>query len=269
MWDQARGYDLEWWSRLPKNLRVVSFSNEISQRSRAVGLNTLDVRYSMFPVDGEQADWGKPRTLFYWNRTGMVGEAFLRELCETINVEVLLFRHRIDPRVPSWCDYELPKKLGKAVVKELAFAPGGANAHREYLKYLNQANIFIAPRLSEGVGLSFIEALARGCAVFAYDAPNMNEYITHKTNGYLLQQRNKSAFNTIQEQMTKQLRRVASRFGYESPSFEYPVTERQNWAEIKKLDLQALGNKARQGQLEGYAAWKNILPQYASFILDW
>ena len=266
MWDQAREYDLEWWRRLPKSMRVVSFSKEISHRARSVGLDTLDLRYSIYPVDSEQTDWGKPRTLFYWNRTGMVGEDFLYNICETLDVEILLFRHRIDPRIPSRCDYGLPKKLGKTVVKELTFAPYGADAHREYLKYLNQANIFIAPRLSEGVGLSFIEALARGCAVFAYDAPTMNEYITHKSNGYLLQKRYIFGFNTGQKKIIKWLRRLGKFFFNNNP---YPVTEWQNWAEIKKLELTALGNKARQEQLEGYAAWKDVLPNYARFILDW
>ena len=269
MWDQARGYDREWWSRLPKSLRVVSFSKEVSQRARAVGLNTFDVRYFMPPSDYGQADWNKPRTLFYWNRTGMVGEVFLRKLCDAIDVEILLFRQRIDPRVASWCDYELPEKIGRTVVKKLTFASDGADAHYEYLKYLSQANIFIAPRLFEGVGLSFIEALASGCAVFAYDAPTMNEYIIHKTNGYLLQQSHKTIFNMIYGQMTKKMQRVANHFGYAPPSLYYPVTERQNWAEIKKLDVQSLGNQARQGQLEGYEVWKSCLPDYASFILDW
>jgi len=29
MWDQAYGYDLGWWQKLPKNLRIVAFSDQI------------------------------------------------------------------------------------------------------------------------------------------------------------------------------------------------------------------------------------------------
>ena len=269
MWDQARGYNLEWWGRLPKKMRVVSFSNEISLRARAVGLKTLDVRYFISPAECGLADWDKPRTLLYWNRTGMVGQAFLHKLCNALDVEVLLFRQRIDPRVLSWCSYVLPEKLGNTVVKELRLAPEGVDAHRHYLQHLDQANIFVAPRLSEGVGLSFVEALARGCAVFAHDAPTMNEYITHKKNGFLLHHHHRSVFNSMRNQITKKAHRIARYLGYESLFFDYPVTARQNWSEIKKLDLQALGIQARQEQHEGYSLWKNILQQYASFILDW
>jgi hypothetical protein len=265
MWDEARGYDQKWWDHLPKAWRVVSFSNEISQRSRAVGLKTFDVRYFMSPGECGQADWSKSRTLFYWNRTGIIGESFLRKLCKALDVELLLFRRRIDPGQPSRCDYELPQRLGKTFVKELTF--DGIDAHRQYLEQLNHANIFIAPRLFEGVGLSFIEAAARGCAIFAYDAPTMNEYISHKTNGYLLQQHSRSVFNMVQWQMSKQLRRIEKQFGYKRPS--YPITNLQNWSEIHELDLQTLGNNAKQVQFSGFKAWENIIPQYASFILDW
>lgn len=266
MWDQARGYDIEWWQRLPKNLRVLSFSNEISRRSRSVGLNTLDVRYFMSPDKSEPSDWGKARSLFYWNRTGMVGEVFLRKFCKALDVEVLFFRRRIDPMYSSR-DYALPRKIGKTIIVELKF--DGANAHREYLKYLSMSNIFIAPRVSEGVGLSFIEALAKGGAVFAYDAPTMNEYITHKTSGYLLRERYKSVWNVRQENLARKAQSFFTKIGYKNALDHYPVTEWQNWAEIKRLDLHALGAKALQKQVEGYAVWQSLLPQYASFISDW
>ena len=71
MWDQARAFDLTWWKQLPKNIRIVSFSNEISLRSRAAGLDTLDVRFFMDPDNFVQADFNKPRTLLYWNRAGL------------------------------------------------------------------------------------------------------------------------------------------------------------------------------------------------------
>ena len=50
---------------------------------------------------------------------------------------------------------------------------------------MEQCNIFIAPRKFEGVGVSFLEAMARGIVVIAPDNPTMNEYIEHNKNGYL------------------------------------------------------------------------------------
>jgi glycosyltransferase involved in cell wall biosynthesis len=50
---------------------------------------------------------------------------------------------------------------------------------------LKKSNIYLAPRKIEGIGLSFLEAMAIGMVVVAYDNGTMNEYIKHDYNGYL------------------------------------------------------------------------------------
>lgn len=52
-------------------------------------------------------------------------------------------------------------------------------------KILDNTGIYISPRVEEGIGLSFIEALSRGNLVAAFDAPTMNEYITDGVDGIL------------------------------------------------------------------------------------
>lgn len=42
---------------------------------------------------------------------------------------------------------------------------------------INEKAIFIAPRDYEGIGLSFLEAMAMGKAVVGVNNPTMNEYI--------------------------------------------------------------------------------------------
>lgn len=55
---------------------------------------------------------------------------------------------------------------------------------------LDSTGLYIAPRLSEGIGLSFIEAIARGNFLCAFDAPTMNEYITDGKDGILFTHEN-------------------------------------------------------------------------------
>ncbi len=50
---------------------------------------------------------------------------------------------------------------------------------------VSACNVYIAPRLFEGIGFSFLEAMSMGKAVIAADHPTMNEYIIHGVNGYL------------------------------------------------------------------------------------
>lgn len=51
---------------------------------------------------------------------------------------------------------------------------------------LLKSNIYFAPRLVEGIGMSFLDAMAVGMPVIAMDSPTHNEYITHGWNGLLL-----------------------------------------------------------------------------------
>jgi glycosyltransferase involved in cell wall biosynthesis len=56
---------------------------------------------------------------------------------------------------------------------------------KEYLDALQTANVYFAPRLYEGIGMSFIEAMTMGKCVVAVDHPTMNEYVDNGVNGYL------------------------------------------------------------------------------------
>lgn len=49
----------------------------------------------------------------------------------------------------------------------------------------SRANVYFAPRLEEGIGQTFLEAMGRGQCVVAADGPTMNEYIVHGVNGLL------------------------------------------------------------------------------------
>jgi hypothetical protein len=267
MWDETKRRNEQWWQKLPKNLRVVAFSKEISVRSRAAGLETLDLKLYISPADLPPAAWGNERILYYWNRTGMVGREFLSKFCRSLDVKLLIYFHRLDPRISPENDYVLPERLGKTRV--MAIESINLLPKQKYIDSMGKANLFIAPRVAEGVGLSFIEALARGCAVFGYDAPTMNEYITHKINGYLFQEYVDTGWNRLRLRARNQLDSYRKRDGKLQPRHERPITDWQDWGEIKKLDLQAMGGKARQDQALGYSEWIKTIPDYASFILDW
>ena len=59
-------------------------------------------------------------------------------------------------------------------------------ANREdYLRAVREADVFFAPRVSEGIGMSFLEAMVGGKCVAAPDNPTMTEYIDHGRTGLL------------------------------------------------------------------------------------
>jgi hypothetical protein len=55
----------------------------------------------------------------------------------------------------------------------------------DYIEELRNCNIFLAPRYSEGIGQGFLDAMANGLAVVAYDLPTHSEYIVNWVNGIL------------------------------------------------------------------------------------
>ena len=63
----------------------------------------------------------------------------------------------------------------------------------EMLEYMQQSAIYYAPRSYEGIGMSFLDAMALGRCVIAPDHPTMNEYIENGVNGYLYSLRYPSA----------------------------------------------------------------------------
>jgi glycosyltransferase involved in cell wall biosynthesis len=269
MWDDVRRRSQGWWQKLPKNLRIVAFSGEVRKRAESAGLQTLSIKYFKDPAKFEPAHYDGKRILFYWNRTGLVEPGFVQDFCDALDINILLFRRNIDPRIPVHLEYSLPKKLGNTIVQEV---PGiEALTRDEYLDIFNQVNIMIAPRSSEGVGITYIEALARGCAVFAFNGPTMNEYIYHKRNGYLFNSHSYTPGNLIRYHHSSLNRWIAEKKSTvtEADYPRYPITRYQNWKEITGLNLEILGSTARQEQGKGYQFWKNIIPRYAEFILNW
>lgn len=257
MWDQARGYDQSWWNALSTSLRVVSFSTQIQLRTDAAGLTSLPLRFFKDPGSLSPVSWSEGCTLFYWNRTGLIGPTFLRKLCKALHARELFFLSRIDPRVDARAHFSLPSHLEKTVVTPLSILP-----QHDYLGATRSANVFIAPRATEGVGLSFLEAMARGSAVLAYNAPTMNEYIEDGINGLLFSREPVAEPSRV----INKLARMPSRNRH---TFNYFLTDRQDWPRIKEFDLQALGLRAKLDHEAGYARWQKSIPDYFDFISDW
>jgi hypothetical protein len=237
MWDQARGYGQDWWDAIPKSVRIVSFSEQIRVRAETAGLTVLNLRYFSDPSALASVTWDQGPVVFYWNRTGIARPSFLRKLCKAIRAKELIFRPDLDPRVDPGAHYELPKRLGRTKVTTVS-----ASSQDEYLSATRSANVFLAPRVAEGVGLTFLEAMARGCAVIAYDAPTMNEYIRHDQNGILLDTEH---------------------------AITHALSDRQDWKRIGSADLEALGTQAKADHEQGHVQWQKSVAAYASFVIDW
>lgn len=259
MWDAVRHQSQAWWNKLPKSLHIIAFSKAVAERARRAELPLLELQYFKNPAAFPAASWGGECVLYYWNRRGLISPVFLERFCATLKIDRMLFRPDIDPLVDQRAAYALPTRLGGAVVEPIATTA----SREEYWKRIAPANIVIAPRLHEGAGMVFLEALARGCAVFANNAPTMNEYIQHQQNGCLFQR----GWSYQRLRAALQARLISRGIGRSTP-FVHGLPERQNWEEIAALDLAKLGEQARETHLAGYARWLNSIPDFARFVLE-
>jgi hypothetical protein len=257
MWDTARTFPKSFWARLPRNIRILSFSDALSQRTRAAGLITLDVRYYANPDAQPRAPWNGERTAFYWNRTGLVSPHFLTQWCKALKIDRLLFKPQLDPNLPQRLSFTLPGQLGQTRVETVPHVQN----RDDYFHLIQSANIFLAPRPSEGIGMTFIEALARGCAVFAYDSPTMNEYIRSGETGVLLRSRTPKSLRAL-----ALARRKLAGFGFQQPKPIFYLQDNHSWKEMAALDLPAIGLAAYEAHQQGYARWLTSIPKMAEYI---
>jgi glycosyltransferase involved in cell wall biosynthesis len=262
MWDEARTYDEAVWAAVPRAVRIVAYSRAVANLTTAMGFPTLTLQYFLDPGLVQPASWSDGPVLYYWNRTGLFDPGFLAKLCRSLGATRLLFRGQLDPRISSNASYQLPSRLGSAAVTEVAATLG----RDEYLRVISSANVFLAPRASEGVGLMLVEALARGQAAFACDAPAMNEYIAHGEDGVLLRLAPPS---NVAGRSPKRVRWFGARKPVERPNADLAPAADQEWFAISALDLPAMGRKARERHRTGFQAWKARISELARFVLEW
>lgn len=260
---------LDYGKRYPPNMvnhprvRVVAFSDEVASWAIDLGLPHLRLHYFLNPALFPQASFDGERVLLYWNRTGLFRADFLKRLCQTLSVDKLIFRSKIDPPIPKEAYYDLPDQFGKTKVVQ----HHELTSPEAYFDLLRQANIFIAPRQLEGLGFTVLEAMASGCAVFGFNAQTMNTYIQHGVNGYLINPVAPNKWIKLAHRAYRGIhRRWYVRRHHTLPNYPF-ITQFQNWQEIRRLNLAQLGMNARASQANGYEQWQASIPTYAKFIL--
>jgi FkbM family methyltransferase len=245
MWNNVQMMTASNWASIPKSIRILAYSPLISERSMAAGLETLLVRYAPDPDRFAATSWSQGNVLYYWNRVGMVSRQALIRLCAELNIRKVLFRPTLDPGIPQDRAYSLSTELEGIEVEKVPFFDTSADAGA----FVSQANVVIAPRPSEGVGLAFLEAMAAGKAVLAVDRPTMSEYIEHGRTGILLKART-AWFN-------------------KRPMLSIAVSGRQNWQALRSMDLEAIGSNARTEIRALHQVWESDVAAIREFIFDW
>lgn len=156
MYDGETFNTVKWLRTRLQGGRAISFSRHEGSYLKRAGLKTLDVKW--FPVECDFGP-GDNRKAFLWERGGITED----------DVRLIFFEGVVD----------------EVVVRRGAPEPGDGS-RQDYLDRMSRCGIFVAPRFREGIGLSFLEAMAMGKCVIANKDGTMDEYIEDYKNGVLV-----------------------------------------------------------------------------------
>ena len=173
--------DLHWLCSLGG--RFINFSRTLHETIRMLGGESLLLKYFLTPgSQAEMASFEKLR-VFLWLRRPEEGIDYelARKLLRRDIVGIHVHNHPDQPgrtRLPL----EFEESDGINITTSNWF-----RYKVDYLSALKQCNIFMCSRLSEGIGISMLEAMSYGMLVVANNLPTHNEYISDGINGLLFE----------------------------------------------------------------------------------
>jgi FkbM family methyltransferase len=181
MFDGAEHLTDAYWSSI-KNVRILCFSSTLYNRVQKCGIsNSAYFQYFPNPRDHQCVDHSSELRVYLWQRREQPSWETVKAViggqpCESVTLKAV---HdpiaNMNIQDPSLAD------VRRFNIRRV----GWTEAREDVAKELRKSNVFFAPRLAEGIGMSFLEAMAAGMCVCANDYPTMNEYIVNGCNGYL------------------------------------------------------------------------------------
>lgn len=224
-------HPLHWMSM--KGSLFLNFSKHLHNVHTGLGLNSLYARYYPDPSNYPKFDpkTNDPSSVFFWERHPQLGLS-IDWLAYQLNRQNFGLKKIHIHQAPDPGQYTKRNALtlrdifpGKYVTNSTWY-----KSKEKFLEEMSCFGIYIAPRKAEGIGFSFIDAMACGMVVLAYDKATMNEYITHGVNGIL--------FN-------------------------------DNLPNIRTIDLDKIRKKSIADFSEGRQNWLNFLPKIHLAIDDY
>lgn len=211
MYDGALPRDNPFWYQY-RDVNIINFSRTLHNELKALGFSSY--YFQFFPRPINITNIGDEKSVFFWQRINQININTVGKLIDLKYLNHIHMHHAIDP---GHNFVEPPTYIADKTTHSTWF-----DTREDMQKQMQKSAIYIAPRYLEGIGMSFLEAMAMGRCVIAPNYPTMNEYITNGVNGILYDLNNPlpidlSAVRDIQERTKKYIET-----GYEN-------WEKQKW----------------------------------------
>lgn len=168
--------------------KVLSFSAAVHAIATSNGIASMHCQY-MPPKAGRRSDdhphryTDNLRTFFWARRPSEISIEMVGQLLGDYQAELTLHVHMsADPGEVETSEqdvrYAFPDCQSLTISHWL-------ESKEEIMQIIRDCDVYIAPRLEEGIGQSFLEALSAGLCVVAPNNGTMNEYLVDGVNGIL------------------------------------------------------------------------------------
>lgn len=173
MYDACCTMTYRWWSRY-RGYRFLSFSRRIHKLLLDLKIESHYVQYvPELPKLPCSVTPEPVPTIFVWKRT------------PHLHLDRLFAGLRAAGIQKAVCHEFSAADQMRDFPIAVEFTQGWFPTHTDYLKTIARCGYYLAPRSTEGIGMSFLEAMGLGLCVLSPDRPTMNEYIISGHNGIL------------------------------------------------------------------------------------
>lgn len=167
--------DIKWFSY--RDFNIINFSKTLHEKLLSFGLSSFYIQYFQPPQkEFEEINLGDEKSIFFWQRLTSLNFNFISNLFKNMGIKHLHIHKSPDPKQK----FVEPKNVKFDITYSTWY-----DKKEDMLKDIEKSAIYIAPRYFEGIGQSFLEAMALGRCVIAPDRGTMNEYIEHGKTGFL------------------------------------------------------------------------------------
>jgi glycosyltransferase involved in cell wall biosynthesis len=183
MYDACKDLPDSYWRGL-RHVKIFAFCRAVYERAVKCGLVCEYHQY--FPAASnvpEHKDRNASLSLrgYFWQRKQSPNWRDVRALIGETDFSEFTLHGAIDPAGAEFLVLPSADEIRRFNIRVTAWSEDPS----DNLRIVAASDVYFAPRLFEGIGMSFLEAMGSGVAVVAPDTPTMNEYIVHGINGFL------------------------------------------------------------------------------------
>jgi hypothetical protein len=214
--------------------KFILFSKHLYNKLTFLGnKNLLYLQYAPKIIKHKSKNITKKPKVFFWQRKKYMDFEFIKKILDFKQIDSIHIHMMKN-------EFSYPSK--KDIEKYNITFSSWFETKNEMYDFLKSYDVFIAPRFYEGIGMSFLEAMAMGKCVIASNLPTMNEYIKDKKNGLLFdpiepKKVNLKNYKKIGKNAKKTIKKIYKQWKKEKKNIYDFIEKKPKKSNLKKINL--------------------------------